>query len=227
MEAFSYNHPSCSTQSEASTLQRLGLLLLCTLLQSHITSSASNATNINATLNNNETCNNVTIYNAIREESVPFLQVKLNLTSHQLQTNVYDVMKTFNNLYDDQTIGFVHANDLSVNNDVCRQMIRTKLSPSSGSFLKCPWEYKCDYDPRRIPQVMWQADCSQYSTWQCPFSDFNTGCISINRKCKSIFYPVPILYNDISCSPFCKPGNWSWREQNVAVACACSEESEF
>ena len=224
-----------SNQSRVEFYQRLqwaGLLLLAMFLQSNAASSLPNATSdplCTASLGRNDTCDNITIYDAIENDIVPFLQVKLNFTSNQLRTNEYYVMHTFNKLYNDQTIGFFLANDRSVNNDVCQYMIRTKLSPSSGSFFKCPWEYKCDYDPRRIPQVMWQADCSQNSTWQCSCSDQAEDCnecIPMNRKCEPVYYPVPILYNN-RCNPFSESGNWEWRHMKVAVACASSNERAF
>ena len=229
-----FNHlellPS-SNQCRAESYQRLqwaGLLLLAMFLQSNAASSLPNATSDPLCTASNDTCDNITIYDAIENDIVPFLQVKLNFTSNQLKTNVYDVMNTFNKLYNDQTIRFfLNTNNLSVNNDVCQYKIGTKLSPSSGSFLKCPWEYKCDYDPRRIPQVMWQADCSQYSTWQCSCSDGTndcTGCIPVNRECNPVYYPVPILYNNQQCSLFDLPGNWRWTQMKLAVACACSNE---
>ena len=243
MEAFNHMRlHSRSTQHLVKTRQRLmfaGLLLFSAFLNNHSASSVSNVTSNSFCTTyfdhneNVETCDNVTIYDAIENDIVPFLEVTLNFTSSQLKTDVNDVLESFNDLYTDQTIGFVPLADLSVNNDVCQQKIGTKLSPDTGSLRrnKCPWEYKCDYDPRRIPQVMWQADCSHYSTWQCSCSDGAddcTGCIPINKECKPVYYPIPILYDSISsCNPFCAPGQWSWRQMQVSVACVCSDESAF
>ena len=202
-------------------MQWARLILIGTSLQCCATSNVTNAT-----------CSNITIYDQIEKGTVPLLQVKLNLTLSQLKTNLNDVMKTFNDLYHDQSIGFVlNATGLSANNDVCQHKISHKLSPNNDSFLrnyKCPWEYQCDYDPRRIPQVIWQADCG--GTWQCSCSDGTddcTGCISNFRRCTPVYYPVPILYNYKSCSLFDTPGNWRWSVMNVAVACASSDDIAF
>ena len=217
-----------------SQLLWAGLLLISTF-SLFKASPISNATSDHFSLTDpraNETCSNITIYNAIENERIPFIEVKLNLTSRQLKFDVTDAAKVFNDFYFDQTIEFVlNANPAAETNtnDVCQHKIPVKLSLNKSGF-KCPWEYKCDYDPRRIPQVMWQADCSQYNTWQCSCPDETaecSECVPINRKCETVYYPVPILYNSKSCSPFGVPENWSWRQMKIAVGCACNNEISF
>ena len=65
-----------------------------------------------------------------------FLEVKLNLTSRQLKTNVIDVVKIFNDFYLDRSIKFVlNANPSETNNnDVCQHKIPVKLSLNKSGF---------------------------------------------------------------------------------------------
>ena len=206
------------------------ILLLSTLSHHYDAAPVSNSTSDSfCVAETNETCNNVTTYNIIESGYAQFLEVQLNLSSTQLRKNIIPTINNLNSQYPDGSIAFYPVPDSSSGNDVCK-IIDTKLSSRSvQSGFNCPWEYKCDYDPRRIPQVMWLADCSQNSTWQCSCSDQAEDCnecIPMNRKCEPVYYPVPILYNN-RCNPFSESGNWEWRHMKVAVACASSNEIAF
>ena len=209
------------------------LLLLASVLKKCEAAPVSNSTKDTlCPADTDVTCNNFTTYNAIDRGFVHFVELKVNITSHQLKTNVGSTLDNFNYQYPEGSIEFHATIDNSTENvDVCR-IIGKKLSsyvPDPQSGLKCPWDYKCDYDPRRIPQVMWQAECSQHSTWQCSCSDEEEGCaecIPINRKCEPVYYPVPILYSD-QCYPLSQPGKWEWKNIKVAVACTSSNEIAF
>ena len=235
-------HHPLSTHPQAKPRRLAGLLLsLITLLRCYEASpTAASDSFCVADLETNEPCSNITIYDEVEKESIPFLELELNFTSSQLRINPNEVVKMFNDLYHDQSIGFIlNAAGLSANNDVCQHKISKKLSPNSqppeSSFLtkyKCPWEYRCDYDPHRIPQVIWQADCSETvnSRWQCTCADGAgdcTGCVPTERKCNSVFYPVPVLYVKGSCGPFGKPDSWILSEMKVAVSCACNNNEAF
>ena len=207
------------------------MFLLGSFSQLYQAAPTSNATTTDTSCaaDAGEICNNFTTYNAIERGAVQ-LEIRLNLTSTQMRTNMFSTINNFNYQYRVSVIRFVAALDSSARNDVCK-VIGNKLAsitdPRSG--FKCPWEYKCDYDPRRIPQVMWQADCSQNNTWQCSCPDEIAGCaecVPINRKCEPVYYPVPVLYNNL-CYPLNEPGNWEWRQISVAVACTTSNERAF
>ena len=133
----------------------------------------------------------------------------------------------FNSLPQRQDMNFDPEQDDSALNDVCKQIVG-KLTPDSSfrNNYNCPWEYKCDYDPRRIPQ---QADCGQYSTWQCSCanqSDDCEDCTPFGKSCLPVYYAVPVLYTS-NCSPYDTNANWNWRQIKVAVSCACSNDQDF
>ena len=74
----------------------------------------------------------------------------------------------------------------------------------------CPWEYRCDYNPRRVPAYVYQAQCSR-EYW-----------LAVDRtlhKCREVYYPVTTLHTE-ECNPVETTTSWEWRVEMVAVACA-------
>ena len=240
-----YKHASMEASASATLMLRFLclrparqqiaiMLLLGSFSQLYQAAPTSNTTaDTSCAADAGEICNNITTYNAIERGAFHSQEIRLHLTSSQLRANMQ--ISTISNLnnhyqYRGSLIRFFEARDNSTGNDVCNQIgIKLFSTTNLQSGFKCPWEYKCDYDPRRIPQVMWQAYCSQNSTWQCSCPDETGGCsecIPINRKCEPVYYPVPILYSN-RCYPFNEPGNWEWSHMNVAVACTTSNENSF
>ena len=176
----------------------------------------------------------MTLYMKLKENTVLFPEVRINFTSNQmLESSAQDKAQA---LFNSQPIGrdmnFIMNEDKNATNEVCSQKIG-KLSPDSTfiSSYNCPWEYKCDYDPRRIPQVIWQADCdNKYNTWPCSCSNDLVGpcndCIPVEKFCVPVYYPVPVLYTS-NCSPYDTHGTWKWTQLKVAVSCACNNENAY
>ena len=177
---------------------------------------------------------NMSLYRKLTQGTVTFPQVRVNFTSDQILENsiLYRAHYLFNVLPPKNDMQFDIAEDKTSLNDVCRQ-IAGKLSPNNVSInnYKCPWEYKCDYDPHRIPQVLWQANCSSsvFNSWQCLCSNDSDGCSDcsqVQKSCVPVYYPVPVLYTT-NCSPYDTSGDWTWQHIKVAVSCACSNEISY
>ena len=174
----------------------------------------------------------MTLYMKLKKNTVLFPEVRINFTSNQmLESSALDKAQAlFNSHPIGRDMNFIMNGDINATNEVCSQKIG-KLSPDSA-FIRsynCPWEYKCDYDPRRIPQVIWQADCSNYNAWQCSCTDDSgpcNNCTPVKKSCVPVYYPIPILYTS-NCSPYHTDGAWKWRQIKVAVSCAFSNENSF
>lgn len=74
----------------------------------------------------------------------------------------------------------------------------------------CPWEYKCDYNPRRFPAYLFHARCMQ-SNW--------VG-LSGSARCREVFHPIPVL-KTTGCNPITSRRDWTWTQEMVSVACSC------
>ena len=190
--------------------------------------------NVNDTVQSCTPQSNISLYNKLFRETVTFSQVRVNFTSDQiLENNILSrAQQLFNGLPNGIDMKFSIARDEMSLNDVCRQMVG-KLSPNNGFInnYNCPWEYKCDYDPHRIPQVLWQANCSSsvFNSWQCSCSNDSDGCSDcspVQKSCVPVYYPVPVLYTS-NCSPYDTSGDWTWQQIKVAVSCACSNENSY
>ena len=175
---------------------------------------------------------NISLYSQLFRGAVTFSPVYVNFTSDQiLENNILSrAQQLFNGLPKGKNMNFNVARDDAALNDVCRQMIG-KLTPNRGFInnYNCPWEYKCDYDPHRIPQVLWQADCSVFNAWQCSCPndlDSCSDCVPVQKSCVPVYYPVPVLYTS-NCSPYDTSGDWTWQQIKIPVSCACSNENVF
>ncbi len=74
----------------------------------------------------------------------------------------------------------------------------------------CPWEYTCDYNPRRFPSYIYQATCK------------NNYWLDVNRElhiCNQVYYPISTLHTS-ECNPLKTTIDWEWKIEMVAVACA-------
>ena len=80
----------------------------------------------------------------------------------------------------------------------------------------CSWNYTCDYNPHRFPAYIFHARCTNTHWLQ-----YNpTGFPPLKPKsCRSIYYPVPVLYSQ-GCNPLTSKKNWEWKQEMVSVACA-------
>lgn len=74
----------------------------------------------------------------------------------------------------------------------------------------CPWEYTCDYNPRRFPAYIFQAVCK---------NRYWFGADRKLHKCREVFYPITTLHTS-ECNPVKSTSSWEWRMEMAAVACA-------
>ena len=76
----------------------------------------------------------------------------------------------------------------------------------------CPWRYKCDYDPQRIPAFIFHASCEspnpQGSEWDGEF-------------CEEVYYPVSYLKTK-SCDPLDDSGESEWTLETTTLPVACN-----
>ena len=184
--------------------------------------------------NTDRTCipeSNISLYNQLYMNTVTFPEVRVNFTLDQILENSipYRARLLLSSVQEMDKINFIAQKDQNASIDMCKRI--GKLSPHSTfiSTYKCPWEYKCDYDPHRIPQVLWQANCKLFSKWGCSCSDDGENCndcTSVPKSCVPVYYPVSVLYTS-NCSPYDTHGTWKWRQEKVAVSCACSNENAY
>ena len=92
--------------------------------------------------------------------------------------------------------------------------------PSSDDFfmnLKCPWEYRCDYDPQRFPAHILHAEC-KVSQWFESTSDSP-------QPCQKLYYPIPVM-RTTGCNQFSEGGEWKWSQEVVAVGCTAGFDDQ-
>lgn len=92
----------------------------------------------------------------------------------------------------------------------------------------CSWSYTCNYDRNRIPQYLWQADCSRSSPPAELTASATSDCECPRYECEPIHYKIPVLTlgsNPRNCNPFSlQDPDWSWRLDEVPVACSCNKK---
>ena len=74
----------------------------------------------------------------------------------------------------------------------------------------CPWKYECDYDPHRIPAVLFFAKC----TYPMVTVDNHV------HLCREVYHPVTTIHTS-SCDPL-RNSTQEWemeRLKNIPVAC--------
>ena len=74
----------------------------------------------------------------------------------------------------------------------------------------CPWNYTCDYNPRRFPAYLFHAKCLQ-EHYLGPGG---------GARCREVLHPIPVLVTT-GCNPITSRRDWVWRQQMVSVACSC------
>lgn len=87
------------------------------------------------------------------------------------------------------------------------------IPPPRSPKADC-WHYVCDYDPQRIPQYLYHAECNErlQTTSGPPPTE--------------VLYRIPVLRTE---TPSCDPHNstaWKWEMQVVSVACVCDNHEE-
>ena len=92
----------------------------------------------------------------------------------------------------------------------------------------CSWNYTCDYNRNRIPQYLWQADCSRSSPPPELTTSATADCECPRYECTPVFYKIPLLTletNTRNCDPFSlQDAVWSWSLEEVPVACSCNRK---
>ena len=111
--------------------------------------------------------------------------------------------------------------------DVCSCNL-TRQSTTYGTPL-CSWNYTCDYNRNRIPQYLWQADCSNSSPPTELTSGRTADCAECTvYECTPIYYKIPVLTlesNPQNCNPFSlQEAVWSWELKEIPVACSCNRK---
>ena len=149
---------------------------------------------------------NLSLYREYEQLPNHYQTLMVNVTLKNLyhQKQFQDIL---NNIAPRSFVEFRRV-DGNYTNDVCRYEVGVKQIPANDKY-KCPWEYRCDYNPHRLPQLMWQASC--------------TGLESGGTS-RPVHYPVPVLYNKEACNPANSTDTWSLSYEKIAVACVCTDE---
>ena len=74
----------------------------------------------------------------------------------------------------------------------------------------CPWEYRCDYNPRRFPAYVYQAAC-KHQYWVRRDNTLH--------RCREVYYPITTIHTS-ECNPLKTTIDWEWKIEMVSVACA-------
>lgn len=135
---------------------------------------------------------------------MPFQQGFMNF-DEAIQLSYDLVEKHIGNLTDD----CLHDNQ----GEQCSHKIVARPLPNADAAnLSCGFEYLCDYDRNRIPQLIWKAQCLPTQN---------------GIKSFPIYYKLPILKlsgNNGGCNPFSDRmylEAWDWTQIEVPVACTC------
>ena len=79
-------------------------------------------------------------------------------------------------------------------------------SSSVGVDSPCPWRYQCDYNPQRIPAVLFHASCESATP------QGGRGGV-----CNEVHHPIPYITTE-SCDPL-GDSEWSFEVAILAVGC--------
>ena len=74
----------------------------------------------------------------------------------------------------------------------------------------CPWEYTCNYNPKRFPAYIFQAVCK---------NKYWFGADRKLHRCNPVYYPITTLQTS-ECNPLTTSKSWKWKTEMVSVACA-------
>ena len=82
-------------------------------------------------------------------------------------------------------------------------------SGSVGVDTPCPWTYQCDYDPQRIPAVIFRAKCD---------SEIPRPGVEWNSVCDEVFYPISYIKTE-SCDPLESNTEWNLVTSVLPISC--------
>lgn len=87
-------------------------------------------------------------------------------------------------------------------------------SKTIGMDTVCPWSYKCDYDPLRIPPFLFHARCDSSSPVGNPGPGY----------CDEVYYLVSYLTTQ-SCDPLEESSGEAWQLRSELLPVACNLNS--
>ena len=86
-----------------------------------------------------------------------------------------------------------------------------------GVESPCPWRYKCDYNPQRIPAFIFHASCERAT----PQGDQQRGV------CEEVHYPISYIMTR-SCDPFnSEDVEWLLETTTLPVVCNLKDTATF
>lgn len=92
----------------------------------------------------------------------------------------------------------------------CSSRPDTTTSDTVNERSTCPWTWKMNYDSRRLPSLLFEADCVCDKSWQIQSMEgFECG----RFECEPIFYRVRVLRFDENCRYY------KATHETISVAC--------
>ncbi len=85
-------------------------------------------------------------------------------------------------------------------------------SRRSGLDTPCPWNYQCDYNPQRIPAILFRASCESETPQESELSSF---------MCREVHYPISYI-TTTSCDPLQSPEDTEWRLEVMVMPTSCN-----
>ena len=86
-------------------------------------------------------------------------------------------------------------------------------SSDAGVDTPCPWRYQCDYNPQRIPALIFSARCDSAT----PQGSAGEG----DAVCDEVHYPITYIMTT-SCNPLDESMNNEWSLETTIVPVTCS-----
>ena len=85
-------------------------------------------------------------------------------------------------------------------------------SQRSGFNSPCPWRYQCDYNPQRIPAILFRARCENETPQGNDMDSF---------MCREVYYPVSYI-TTASCDPLQSSSDTEWKLETTVMPISCN-----
>lgn len=154
--------------------------------------------------------NGTTAWYLVKARYDQLMNLNVNVIENQtLERSDPRMLKRNLCLYESETCWYPEKKNFE---DVCSELIpfRDNFQERNSSVLygesfDCPWIYKCEYEPKRIPAIMLHAECEQ------PPDGEKYGC-------QEIRYRTPVL-KTTEC-PLTGNDRWELSLELITVGCA-------
>ena len=125
-----------------------------------------------------------------------------------------NISTTSSRAFQPEAFGFninIHTSHLPQANG-CEGRFNYSSRDSGLQNSPCPWSYQCDYNPQRIPAILFRARCESSIPQGNDLSRF---------MCREIHYPISYI-TTTSCDPLRNTEDVEWRLQTDVMPISCN-----